>query len=73
MIQSAELIYQNFIELARENQECPLCDRGIHGDALKKMLDQVRLSTFWLSGEAKNRVAQLYARLVVRVCRCNRP
>jgi hypothetical protein len=45
MIQSAELIYQNFIELARENQECPLCDRGIHGDALKKMLDQVRLST----------------------------
>lgn len=42
MIQSAELIYQNFIELARENQECPLCDRGIHGDALKKMLDQMQ-------------------------------
>jgi hypothetical protein len=42
MIQSAELIYQNFIELARENQECPLCDRGIHGEALTAMLIQVR-------------------------------
>lgn len=41
MIQSAELIYQNFIELVKENQECPLCDRGIHGDAQKRMVDQV--------------------------------
>jgi len=41
MTESAERMFQNFIDLAHENSDCPLCERALTGAPLKEFITKV--------------------------------
>lgn len=56
MTESAERMFQNFIDMAHDNQECPLCERALSGGPLKEFLQKVP-------------VGNLSVRLLIFFCR----
>ena len=53
MTESAERMFQNFIDIAQENEECPLCERRICGNPLTEFIAKVSILILFFLGHER--------------------